>query len=741
MKFFSSNQRLAAGRILRAVSITASLFTISLQLAFSQATQLEQIEASYAGNTLFGPISEEVKVRFLNNTADNLFSEYRPEVSISASFSDQQFRNFANVSTLTGNFFGGTANDNGKTASPQKIWRALNSISNPTNEMFTSSSVGVKGTGVDVNTNYGFNMFTSVEPLYAANSDRSGRYYYSTLTLTFSRAISNPVLHVEGLGAFTKLDNKTLGYSTELELQNTTGITLSKISGSDALTVSNNKILNGKSLINADSDEGAATGSVSVIGNNITTLVFKVYLRGDNNGSAWSASDFFSGDQWLLSVSMNSASISGNVFDDANGLSGTPVNTVDGLSLNGSDIDNDVAGSQTLYANLVNSARQVVQSAAIGKDGSYIFQDVAPAIYSIALSQNKTSVTSNLPLGWTNTGENIGSPGVSGHDGEVNGILTNVTLASAGSVISNANFAINKIPVIDAKMQTITQPSASQILSLDGSKAAPALSGKDYEDGKLGEGNTVAITRLPKKGELLYNGYKVVANAAIEGFIPQKLQIRFTDLEDRKIDFDYTFMDKAGKAGTPAKYELNWAGGALPVTLARFTVETVEEDALLSWTTTNESNSSVFEIQHSTSGKEWNTVGSVDAKGESSESIQYYFTHTSTVAGENLYRLKMVDLDGTFAFSQIKSVRFKQSEGTVVYPNPAVDVVNVKVDGRNDWSNVSKLLIYDIAGNLVLSPELKSEKIDLNTLKNGFYIIQILKSNGAVSSSRISIAK
>jgi len=741
MKSLTSNRESFVGQILETGLAIFLLLIFNVQFGLSQTTQLEQAETSYVGNILTGPVSGDVKVKMVNNISTNLFSDYTPEITITASFSDQKFRGFAGVSTMTGNFFGGTASDLSKTATSQKVWRTLNSVSNPSDEMFTSTSSGVKKEGIDINTNYGFNMFTSVEPLYEANNDRSGRYYYSTLTLTFSRAISNPVLHVEGLGAFTKVDNKTLGYSTELELQNTTGLTLSKLSGSDALIITNNKILNGKTLINAESEEGAATGSISVTGNNITTLVFKVYLKGDNNGSSWSAPNFFSGDQWLLSVSMNSASISGNVFDDANGLSGTPVNTVDGLGVNGSDIDSEISGNQTLYANLVNSSKQIVKTAEVGKDGIYIFQDVMPATYSIVLSQDKTSATSILPTGWVNTGENIGVASASGHDGEVNGILTNVSFASANSVIANANFGINKIPVIDAKTQMIAQPGASQILPLDGTKTAPALTAKDYEDGKLGEGSTLIITRLPKRGELLYNGYKVVVNTNIENFISKKLQIRFTSLEDKKIDFDYTFMDKAGKSGVPAKYELTWAGGALPVTLTRFTVEAIESYALLSWTTTSESNSGVFEIEHSTNGKDWNTVGSVDAHGESSESIQYYYTHTKTAAGENLYRLKMIDLDGTFAFSQIKSIRFKQSEGTVIYPNPAVDVVNVKVDGKSDWSNVSKLNIYDIAGNLVLSPELKSDKIDVNALKNGFYIIQVLKSDGAVSSSRMSILK
>ena len=705
--------------------------------------QLELTTSSYSGTVPTGPTADPVKLRFINNTSGSTFSDFDPELTVTASFGDQQFPNTANV---PGTFFGGTSNDNAKTTTSEKVIRLLNSISSPSNSLFTSNPSGSAGTGIDVDVNNGFNIFTSVEPLYSDNKDRSGRYYYSTLTLTFNRAVSNPVVHVSGLGAFTKVDNQTLGYSTELELQNTQSLSLTKLSGNDALNVESNKILNNKSSINSESDQGAATGSIRVNGTNITTLVFKVYLRGDNNGAYWSSGQFFSGDQWLLSVSMNpsTTSIAGNVFDDADGLSGNPSNTVNGTKINGTDIDSEVSGNQPLYVNLVNSGNQVVRTSDVGTDGTYSFQDVTsanyPETYKLVLSKDKNSTSSSLPSGWVSTGENIGASDASGSDNEVNSILTNVTLQSASTSIQNANFGINKIPVAEAKEKQISQPSFNQLEALDGSGAAPALSGKDLEDGTLGVGSTLVITRLPQKAGLLYNGEQVNINTAITNYNPAKLRIKFVDLDYTQVDFEYAFIDKAEKQGTSATYSLHWTS-SLPVTLSRFSVEKVEQTAVLKWGTTSESNSERFDIEHSVNGKEWSNVGSKEANGESTQALDYTFTDAKPAAGANLYRLKMIDLDGTFAYSQIKSVNFDMASETVFYPNPATDVLNVKVDGGFDMNAVSKLSIYDMNGNLVLSPELKSDRIDVNALKNGIYVVQLVRKNGMVSSSKISIRK
>jgi hypothetical protein len=88
---------------------------------------------------------------------------------------------------------------------------------------------------------------------------------------------------------------------------------------------------------------------------------------------------------------------------------------------------------------------------------------------------------------------------------------------------------------------------------------------------------------------------------------------------------------------------------ALPVTLLSFDGKVLEITIQLNWKTTAETNFSHFEIQKSADSKEFGTIGNV--KGIS-QSI-YNFTDTNPTEGQNYYRLRMVDLDGTTAFSKI----------------------------------------------------------------------------------------
>lgn len=87
---------------------------------------------------------------------------------------------------------------------------------------------------------------------------------------------------------------------------------------------------------------------------------------------------------------------------------------------------------------------------------------------------------------------------------------------------------------------------------------------------------------------------------------------------------------------------------ALPVTLVDFDAVGLVKTAVLSWSTTFETNSGSFDIERSIDGKQWVKLGSVNAQGESKSMHHYTITDKSPQQGgpshgENLYRLKMLD--------------------------------------------------------------------------------------------------
>ena len=177
----------------------------------------------------------------------------------------------------------------------------------------------------------------------------------------------------------------------------------------------------------------------------------------------------------------------------------------------------------------------------------------------------------------------------------------------------------------------------------------------------------------------------------------------------------------------------------LPVTLTTFTVKNAEmQTALIQWTTTAEANSDRFEIERSMNGKLWKQIAVVNAKGESSKLVKYEYTDSKPEAGTNLYRLRMVDKDATFAYSRIQSAEFNIAMKTVLYPNPAVDYLNLNVD---DISLIQRIQISNFLGNSVydktkISADLSS-RVDLKNLPSGMYIVRITRDNGNVAFSKI----
>ena len=190
----------------------------------------------------------------------------------------------------------------------------------------------------------------------------------------------------------------------------------------------------------------------------------------------------------------------------------------------------------------------------------------------------------------------------------------------------------------------------------------------------------------------------------------------------------------AGGAITLNNNEVNQVDTVLPVTLASFNVKKEGNTASLTWTTTAEMNSDVFEVEHSVNGKTWLKRGSVNASGESSQSTSYSYTDALPEHGVNLYRLKMIDKDFTFAYSRIRNVEFNIVERTSMYPNPVVDRLTLDVD---DISLVTRIQLTDITGRPVFDKSRSSgnlsDKLDVSTLPSGMYVARITRNQGAIA--------
>ncbi len=212
----------------------------------------------------------------------------------------------------------------------------------------------------------------------------------------------------------------------------------------------------------------------------------------------------------------------------------------------------------------------------------------------------------------------------------------------------------------------------------------------------------------------------------------------FSEFETFQVAPRFSF-DETGSSNII--YEALPNNALLPLNLIAFEAEkSGTQDALLSWTTANEENTSHFQIQRSFDKKNWYEAGSVSAAGYSIEIRNYSFMDYQVYNGVDsrlhaYYRLNMVDLDGRKKLSPIKSVIFGSDAVTgrtfVIYPNPSSEGLQVEWNA-NSVDQPTALEFFDIQGKLVytrkVSDNTNQEYIDFGQTKiqPGLYLLRIL---------------
>ncbi|MCF2489719.1 T9SS type A sorting domain-containing protein [Dyadobacter sp. CY347] len=174
----------------------------------------------------------------------------------------------------------------------------------------------------------------------------------------------------------------------------------------------------------------------------------------------------------------------------------------------------------------------------------------------------------------------------------------------------------------------------------------------------------------------------------------------------------------------------------LPVHLVKFEAKSEGQNALLSWITSSEINSEKFVVERSASGKEWIEIGYVKAQKISTQQEAYVFQDSNVGLKAIYYRLKMVDSDGTFAYSKIESVRFGETQAAI-FPNP---IGNDGLLHLADGADAVNIAIFDISGLKVFEKNGAATQINVEKLPPGNYIVRIRLKNGT-ETSRLVVKK
>ncbi|MBK5284648.1 MAG: T9SS type A sorting domain-containing protein, partial [Bacteroidia bacterium] len=163
----------------------------------------------------------------------------------------------------------------------------------------------------------------------------------------------------------------------------------------------------------------------------------------------------------------------------------------------------------------------------------------------------------------------------------------------------------------------------------------------------------------------------------------------------------------------------------LPVELISFTGSNQGNRNVLEWATASEINNHYFAIERSHEGSQFAEIGIVKGNGNSTQIISYSFSDDQPVNGINYYRLKQVDYDGDYKYSQIIAVtNIKVGNRCFVYANETAGGFILSCSQLEN----SQAQIINIDGRILKEIKITGNvenKIDLHDLTNGFYILRI----------------
>lgn len=185
----------------------------------------------------------------------------------------------------------------------------------------------------------------------------------------------------------------------------------------------------------------------------------------------------------------------------------------------------------------------------------------------------------------------------------------------------------------------------------------------------------------------------------------------------------------------------------VPVELETFSAKLENDKILLSWQTASELNNAGFEIERKFNSSDFVSIGFIKGKGTTPEKQFYSYTDTPTENGTYTYRLKQIDYDGTFHYSdEIEIAYFSKIELLLEqnYPNPTNS--NTVILWATPVNSHISLKLYDVLGREVLTlvnefrkAGLYENQIDFNLLNlpSGIYLYELKAASSSISKKLI----
>lgn len=188
----------------------------------------------------------------------------------------------------------------------------------------------------------------------------------------------------------------------------------------------------------------------------------------------------------------------------------------------------------------------------------------------------------------------------------------------------------------------------------------------------------------------------------------------------------------------PSTGQLSAGYGGIPVELVRFGAELLPNGQVgLNWETASELNLHYFGVERSSNGISFEQVGKIVATEQGAKGSIYGLTDEKPMPGQSYYRLRMVDLDGSEAFSNLAGIFIEKQakDPFVVFPNPTNGFVTVHWPEQDVLEN---LALTNMTGQTlaVWNKESLVQPIDLQGVPPGVYML-VFNTGNAVLAKKL----
>jgi len=362
------------------------------------------------------------------------------------------------------------------------------------------------------------------------------------------------------------------------------------------------------------------------------------------------------------------------------------------------------------------------------------------------------------------TGNSIVNLGTTGIISDVPGSNETITSYIKGVVTSNAplvagtrqrfgNIGLDFTPNHPATLVTVQRIIGDPLIgptSNNNPRAVPikrqfAINGDDNSSSAstAGSSNTVVFHYLPSAFEL--NG---IAESNLTMFSSLTGSSPFVPLYGTLNTSARTVTQTEVPSQTNYYLTLGDITNPLPVTLISFSATRNGANAQLVWATASEKNNRGFEVQASSDGKSFRTLGFVASKGSNStQKLDYSYTDTEAgKTGVRYYRLHQLDLDGTDSYSPVRVVSFDGAtiaSELSIYPNP-VTGDDTRLLIQTAEVGEARLRITDLMGRTIIDQRIatangstETKLTELANAKSGTYLAQLTLPSGQTKTIKV----